>query len=408
MTPSAGMENGSRVGTDRTVAKRRQRDQPVGLETRHIFLDTEVYKSCGHNLNAKPMQILGRYVADGAFVLHTTDVTLREVRRQIGDMERDLANEANKVDRQLQRWNRRYRLARDRLPVREPLEPSEGGGAAYRDFEWTVGHDWKARVHAAADLPMGRVLDRYFERRVPFDEKGSKEFPDAIALLALENWCGAAQERVYVVSKDKAVGRAAEASEHLVAVGGLQRLLALVASAEGHAIADAVRDAFDEPSFRTALQDVLARGIGQMGGVYQGDRYFEGDVLTMEVEELEAVADVTILRVDEEQVACVADARLAISAEIDHTDISEAWWDREDQRYYGAEPGVANIQDSVAAKIFVELERDGEEFGRFRRISEPGPKRLGRHERRVAVQMTGTGAPASGNCWVVSIGGALV
>ena len=320
------------------MAKRRTREQSVGLETKHIFLDTEVYKSCGHNLNAKPMQVLGRYVADGVFVLHTTDVTLREVQRQIGDMERELANEANKVARQLQRWNRRYRHARDRLPVPEPLEPSEGA-AAHRDFDWTVRHDWKARVHAAADLPVGAVIDRYFERRAPFDERGSKEFPDAIALLALENWCAAAQERVYVVSKDKALGRAAEASEHLIAIVGLHCLLALVASAEGHGIADAVRGAFDEPSFRVALQDVLARSIGQMGGVYCGDRYFDGDVLAMEVEELEAVAEVTILRVDEEQVACVADARLAISAEIDHTDISEAWWDREDQRYYGAEPG---------------------------------------------------------------------
>ncbi|MDE0453185.1 MAG: PIN domain-containing protein [Gammaproteobacteria bacterium] len=344
------------------MAKPRKGEQSVGLETRHIFLDTEVYKSCGHNLYAKPMQVLGRYVEDGVFVLHTTDVTLREVRRQIGDMERELANKANSVARQLQRWNRRYRHTGDGLPVPQALEPSEDS-AAYRDFEWTVRFDWKARVHAASDQLVGPVLDRYFERQAPFDSEGSKEFPDAFALLAVENWCAAAQERVYVVSKDKAVGRAARASEHLIAVEGLHRLLALVGSAEGHDIADAARDAFDEPSFRAALLDGLAQGIGEMGGEYRGDRYLEGDVLALEVEELESVADVTILRVDEKQVACVADARLAVSAEIDYTDVSEAWWDREDQRYYGAETGVAEIRDVVAAKIFVELVRDGEDFG---------------------------------------------
>ena len=343
------------------MTKRRKREQPVGLETRHIFLDTEAYRSCGHNLNAKPMQILGRYVADGVFELHTTDATLREVRRQIGDMERELANEANQVARKLQRWNRRYQHARDRLPVPDPLEPSEGG-AAYRDFAWKVRHDWNAREHAAADLTMGPVMDRYFEGRAPFDEKGSKEFPDAVALLALEDWCAAARERVYVVSRDKAVGRAAAAGEHLIPVDGLHDLLALVASAAGHGIADAVRDAFDGSFFHAALQDALARGIAELGGVYHGDRYFEGDVLAMEVEELEEVADVTILRVDEHQVACVADVQLAVSAEIDYTDISEAFWDREDRRYYGAESRVAEIRDVVAAKIFVEVERDGEKF----------------------------------------------
>ncbi len=343
------------------MAKRREREQPVGVESRHVFLDTEVFRSCAHDLSAKPMQILGRYVEDGVFVLHTTDVTLREARRQIGEAERELANEVDKVARRVERWNRRYRHARDRFPVPESIEPSEGG-AAYRQFARIVRHDWNAHVHAAADLRAGPVLDRYFERRAPFDDRGSKEFPDAFALLALEGWCVGAQERVYVVSKDKAVGRAAEASEHLIAVCDLDRLFALVASAEGHRIADAVRGALDGPSHRGALQEALACAIGMVGGVYRGDRYFDGDVLAMEVEDVEAVADVRIMRVDEERVACVADARLAISAEIDHTDLSEAWWDSEDQRYYGAASRVAEVRDVVAAKVFVELERDGEEL----------------------------------------------
>lgn len=359
----AAMEHGGRYAGqwNGLVAKRRKREQPVGLETRHIFLDTEVYRSCGHNLNAKPMQVLGRYVTEGAFVLHTTDVTLREVRGQIGDMQRELANEANRVARQLQRWNRRYRHAGDRLPVPVALEPADTD-AAYRDFEWILRFDWRAREHIAADLPTAPVLDRYFERQAPFDEKGSKEFPDALALLALEKWCSAAQERVYVVSKDKAMRRAADASEHLIPVAGLHGLLSLVASADGHGISDAVRDAFEEASFAADLQDALARSMDQIGGVYHGDLYFEGEVLEMEIEELEAVTDVTILRVDKEQVACVASVKLAVSAKIDYTDISEAFWDREDQRYYGAEFAVAEIQDTVGAKIFVELERPGEEF----------------------------------------------
>ena len=82
----------------------------------------------------------------------------------------------------------------------------------------------------------------------------------------------------------------------------------------------------------------------------------------MAVEELEEVGEVTILRVDEEDVACVADASLAISAEIDYTDMSEARWDREDRRYYGAKSGVAELRGAVTAKIFVQLERNGDEF----------------------------------------------
>lgn len=341
--------------------KQQTHEQPAGVETRHVFLDTGVFRSFGHSLDAKPIQLLGRYVVDGVFVLHTTDITLGEVRRQIEDMERKLANEANKVAERLDRWNSRYRHTDDWIPVPKRIEPSEVC-AAYRDFERTVRQDWKARVHAASDLSLGPVLHRYFARRAPFDEKGSKEFPDAFALRALEEWCVGAQERVYVVADDKAMLRAAEASEHLIAAGGLDSLLALVASADGHAIADAVRDAFDGQYFCVALQDALARGIGQVGGVYVGDRYAEGYVLTMAVKGLEEVADVTILRVDKDQVACVADASLAISAEVDYTDMSEARWDREDQLYYGAQSGITEIRDVATARIFVELERNRGEF----------------------------------------------
>ena len=92
-----------------------------GLETRNIFLDTEVFRSYGHNLNAKTMRVLGGYVADGIFVLHTTDVTLREVSHQIGAMERELTNRANKVAKELTRWNDRYRF--------RPASPAGPGSA---------------------------------------------------------------------------------------------------------------------------------------------------------------------------------------------------------------------------------------------------------------------------------------
>ena len=170
-------------------------------------------------------------------------------------------------------------------------------------------HDWKAHKHRAANLSIGPVLDRYFNRQAPFDKEGSKEFPDAIALLALENWCVSTHERIYVVSKDKAVLRAADESAHLIAIDSLDRLLALVASAEDHDIAETVSAAFEEPPLLNELQDTLSANIGWVGGIYDGDKH-DGDVLGMEIVELEEIEDVAILRVDHDQVVCVAHVKL--------------------------------------------------------------------------------------------------
>ena len=334
-------------------------ETPVGLETRNIFLDTEVFRSYGHNVNAEPMKVLGQYVEDGVFVLHTTDVTLREVSRQLIGMETKLTTSANRVANELRRWNSRYRLDQRRLPVPNRLSGPTQPSGAYRDFEWTVRHEWHAREHRAADLSIGLVLDRYFASQAPFDTQDSKEFPDAFALLALENWCSGTQQRIYVVSNDKGVLRAAAESEHLIGVRSLDRLFSLVALAEGHEVAEAVSTAFEKPSLVSKIQESLSENVGWVGWLYGGDRD-DGEVIDVEILELQDVEDVTILRVEQEQVACVAHVRLLVSAEINYMDFSEAIWDREDQRYFGGRPVVTEVEESVGAKIFVELARDGD------------------------------------------------
>ena len=336
-------------------------EHPVGLETRNIFLDTEVFRSNGHNLNTKVMKLLGRYVADGIFVLHTTDVTLREVSKQISVMERDLTNRANDIAKKLTDWNKRYRFDHHHLPVPDPLSEPAQPSVAYGDFEWILRHDWNAREHSAAELPIGPVLDRYFNRQAPFDKERSKEFPDAFALLALENWCADSQERIYVVSKDEAVRRAADESDHFIAIDSVENLFALVAAAQDHNIAETISDVFDEPPLLNSLQDTLSENIGWVGALYDGDKH-DAEVVAMEIIQIEEIENLTVLRVDQDQVSCFARVKLLVSAEINYEDVSEAMWDNEDGRYFGAESVVTEIQDSVTTRIFVELERDGEDI----------------------------------------------
>ena len=63
-----------------------------------------------------------------------------------------------------------------------------------------------------------------------------------------------------------------------------------------------------------------------------------------------------------QSIARVARVKLAVSAEIEYTDLSLAIWEREDRRYFGAELAVTDSQDSVVAKIFVELARERDEI----------------------------------------------
>ena len=336
-------------------------EHPVGLETRNIFLDAEVFRSNGHDLSTKIMKVLGDYLADEVFVLHTTDVTLREISKQIHTMESELTNRHNTVVRKLMRWNNRYHFAGHRLPIPDPLREPTQPSRAYQDFERKLRHDWNAREHSAADLPIGPVLDQYFSGQAPFDKKDSKEFPDAIALLALQEWCAGARESIYVVSRDKAVQRAAKERDHLVAIDSLDRLFALFTAAQDHDIAATIWAAFDEPPLLDKLQDTLSENIGWVGGRYDGDKY-DANVLAMELLEIEEIEGLTVLRVDQDRVFCLARVKLLVSAEIDYQDVSHAIWDKEDGCYVGAESVVTEIRDSITTRVFVQLKRDGQDI----------------------------------------------
>ena len=73
----------------------------AGLKTRHVFLDTEVYKRYGHNLNDKVLQRLLQLTKDHISTLHSTDITLAEIKRQLGDMAAEVAQAVNKGNRLL-------------------------------------------------------------------------------------------------------------------------------------------------------------------------------------------------------------------------------------------------------------------------------------------------------------------
>lgn len=53
------------------------------LRTRHVFLDTEVYRRAGFNISNTQFALLGNEIDAGRVVLHFTDITLAEIQRRL-------------------------------------------------------------------------------------------------------------------------------------------------------------------------------------------------------------------------------------------------------------------------------------------------------------------------------------
>jgi PIN domain len=73
------------------------------LRTRHIFLDTEVYRRAGFNLFNSPFTLLAREVDAGRIVLHVSDITLAEIQRQLREIVLEHAAQAKRLARDFNR-----------------------------------------------------------------------------------------------------------------------------------------------------------------------------------------------------------------------------------------------------------------------------------------------------------------
>ncbi|MGA7438338.1 MAG: PIN domain-containing protein [Luteibacter sp.] len=141
--------------------------------------------------------------------------------------------------------------------------------------------DSGAEVIKAADhTNVQRLIEDYFEQRPPFgDKKKKNEFPDALALGALEQWAKNAGKRVLVVSHDNDWMTFAEASDQLLCGPTLTDLLAKLPHGDKVMLARAGRAAAGVHF--AAIRNALARdvrGLGIEAGA-EADMYVEIDVL---------------------------------------------------------------------------------------------------------------------------------
>lgn len=58
------------------------------------------------------------------------------------------------------------------------------------------------RIPIQDDLDLVSIIDDYFNKKAPFSEKKKSEFPDAIVLKSLEQWCSENNTTCIVLSKD--------------------------------------------------------------------------------------------------------------------------------------------------------------------------------------------------------------
>lgn len=326
------------------------------LETRHVFLDTQVYRNLRHNPVNPALKLLLKRIEEHRIVLHSTDVTLAEIRRQIRETIVAHSRELGKIERDLVQW-------RKASPANGPTDPISLNIDAlaadmFDQFENFIRGDCHATVHPALAIPFGDVFEAYLRRDPPFHGEESKEFPDAVALEALSRWCERQSEYIYVVTEDKAMLKAADVHPRMLTLTSLRDLLAdaqvdLDSEAGGEAIADATLQmpAFDG-TFEAAMNDEIKGAVF----IYAGD-LAEGEAYGAELLGVKQVDDMTVVGLSAERVTLILDAVVKVSVEVQYEDREDAIFDREDHVWFGAESASTDVEEEVRLDILIDVER---------------------------------------------------
>jgi PIN domain len=324
-----------------------------GLKTRHVFLDTDVYRRYGHNLEDKVMQRLFQLTRDHVCTLHITDIMVEEIKRQITDMASEVAQAVNKANRLLRNWNK-VRLSHVKAPkVPDDVVAATIAKEGADNFEFALIHQWEPKRHDALKIPAKDIFDSYFKRLPPFDKVDSKEFPDAFIVAALDRWCQTEQQKMYVITRDKAMLRAVERTKTLIPLATLEDYLALFV--DDPRIVEFVERIFESEAWDTVEESVRDQ-LGNLGTVYTGDLH-DGEVIHHEArsEPVELV-DYDIISAEDDRIEVIARVKAPIAFDVQYLDTSSAWWDSEEKEFIGGDKEVETLELEMSLSVLIVID----------------------------------------------------
>ncbi len=300
------------------------------------------------------MKLLAEQITSHRVILHITDITLLEIKRQIRERVLSRQRELSAIEKDLKHWRK---LAPSHSPNGAFELDAEKLAKELFDQLWSfLLSECDARVHKALELAPAVVFQSYFDRNPPFDGNDSKEFPDGFVLEVLKQWCEKEGKKLLVVTEDKAMIRTIAANEKLLHLKDIHELLARAAAdlgAEGEAAGE---DALNGPSFDFTFEAALAAQLGEAVFVYYGDLP-DGEAYNGKLLSIEEVDGWSTVALSEDRVTLILNAKVRVQVEIQFEDLDGATYDREDGRWFGAETTSTEVEDEVHVEVLVEIER---------------------------------------------------
>lgn len=294
------------------------------LLTPYVFLDTTEFDSNAFNFQTARFKSLRRKVRAGRVYVFVTEVVQREAEAHIKQY---AANSYDLLEKFFAKADTRF--------IKHLTTPpfSTIVNAKSQDIEEGLRQGFNAFMSEAkvTVLPVGHVqadelIRRYFEKQAPFGEgKKKSEFPDAVSLLALKEWCATKGEKIYVVSSDGDVKGFCEQEENLIYLANLDEFLELVElheSALNKRILQILKD--HETDIEEAIKDAFATLE-----LVANDWDLDAVISNVSISGVDITRG-NLIEVADGEIEYNIKADVSFSADVSQLDMDTAMWDSED------------------------------------------------------------------------------
>lgn len=173
------------------------------LETRNIFIDTSIFIANSYGTNDKFKQ-LAKLANKGLVKIWVSEIILNELRKNI---ERDLNSSKDIINEYIRNLNSKARILKSIDEYKPYFElPKVNITVDIERFKNNIDlfiNESKAQIVPHELASINEIVDNYFSNQFPFNRGDKKhEFPDAIILSSIDNWCKKNKAKIYILSSD--------------------------------------------------------------------------------------------------------------------------------------------------------------------------------------------------------------
>lgn len=325
------------------------------LKTKNVFLDTETFVANGYFSNNK-LKTLAEYGKNQTINIHLSEITKEEVKSNIKE---DLMITIQQINQFKKEIHRKGRILRNLDGFSDYLNLPKLDSKI--DFEKVVNSlENFIQLGKVTTLPydlidVGPIFSKYFKKEKPFGEGKKKyEFPDAILLVLIENWCIKNNQKTYLISSDTDILNIK--SDYIIPVQNIGKFLGFVNRQE---LIDAEKFEWIEQIFienQNKLSEVITQHFVEK---IKDEYYSDISISDVEVDNIEFF-EFSIIQEESSVFILQMDVDISYSLGISYTNYDNSYFDKEDDKWYykDIQQTTINFDDTITVEIEIEAEFD--------------------------------------------------